>query len=79
LAIFAKGVSTAHLLDCDSKPTSNKEHRVAKKTKKKLVRRGYTKAHEKELRIHSRAKTPLRAYKNVASLSVTIPSLCPLI
>jgi hypothetical protein len=32
---------------------------VAKKTKKKLVRRGYTKAHEKELRMHSRTKTPL--------------------
>jgi hypothetical protein len=32
---------------------------VARKAKKKLVRREYTKAHEKELRMHSRAKTPL--------------------
>jgi len=32
---------------------------VVKKAKKKLVRREYTKAHEKELRMHSRAKTPL--------------------
>jgi hypothetical protein len=32
---------------------------VPKKTKKRAVRREYTKAHEKELRMHSRAKTPL--------------------
>lgn len=32
---------------------------MAKKAKKKIVRREYTKAHEKELRAHSRAKTPV--------------------
>jgi hypothetical protein len=37
----------------------NKEHRVAKKAKKKTVRREYTKADVKELRAHSKAKTPV--------------------
>ena len=32
---------------------------MAKKTKKKIVRREYTKADIKELRAHSKAKTPV--------------------
>jgi hypothetical protein len=35
------------------------EIEVAQKTKKKIVRREYTKAEVKELRSHSKAKTPL--------------------
>jgi hypothetical protein len=35
------------------------EIEVAKKTKKKVVRREYTKADVKELRAHSKAKTPI--------------------
>jgi hypothetical protein len=32
---------------------------MAKKTKKKIIRREYTKADVKELRAHSKARTPL--------------------
>ncbi len=35
------------------------ENEVAKKLKKKVVRREYTKADVKELRTHSKAKTPI--------------------
>jgi len=35
------------------------EFEVAKKSKKKIVRREYTKADVKELRAHSKARTPL--------------------
>ena len=35
------------------------EIEVAKKAKKKIVRREYTKADVKELRVHSKAKTPI--------------------
>jgi hypothetical protein len=35
------------------------EIKVAKKTKKKIVRREYTKADVKDLRAHSKAKTPV--------------------
>ena len=35
------------------------EIEVAKKSKKKIVRREYTKADVKELRTHSKAKTPV--------------------
>jgi hypothetical protein len=35
------------------------EFEVAKKTKKKIVRREYTRADVRELRAHSRAKTPV--------------------
>jgi hypothetical protein len=38
---------------------TTKGYQVVKKTKKQRVRRAYTKAHEKELRAHSRAKTPV--------------------
>lgn len=46
------------------RPLSNRELKVAKKakktaTKKKAVRREYTKADVKELRAHSKAKTPV--------------------
>jgi hypothetical protein len=37
----------------------NQEHRVAKKAKKTVLRREYTKADVKELRAHSKAKTPV--------------------
>jgi hypothetical protein len=40
--------------------TSNqREIEMAKKTKKKIIRREYTKADVKELRAHSKARTPL--------------------
>jgi hypothetical protein len=35
------------------------EIEMAKKTKKKIVRRAYTKADVKELQAHSKARTPL--------------------
>ena len=37
----------------------NQELHVAKKAKKKIVRREYSKADVKELRAHSKAKTPV--------------------
>jgi hypothetical protein len=40
--------------------TSNqREIEMAKKTKKKIIRREYTKADVRELRAHSKARTPL--------------------
>ena len=36
-----------------------KKAKVAKKTKPKITRREYTKADVKELRMHSKAKTPV--------------------
>jgi hypothetical protein len=41
------------------------EIEVAKKAKKKIVRREYTKADVKELRAHSKAKTPIAAIMKV--------------
>jgi hypothetical protein len=40
-------------------PSNQMEIEVAKKSKKKIVRREYTKADVKELRAHSKAKTPI--------------------
>jgi hypothetical protein len=40
-------------------PSKQMEIEVAKKTKKRIVRREYTKADVKELRAHSKAKTPI--------------------
>ena len=40
-------------------PSNQMENEVAKKSKKKIVRREYTKADVKELRAHSKAKTPI--------------------
>jgi hypothetical protein len=40
-------------------PSNQMEIEVAKKAKKKIVRREYTKADVKELRAQSKAKTPL--------------------
>jgi hypothetical protein len=40
-------------------PSNQMEIEVAKKSKKKIVRREYTKADVKELRVHSKAKTPI--------------------
>jgi hypothetical protein len=39
--------------------SNQREIEVAKKAKKKIVRREYTKADVKELRAHSKAKTPV--------------------
>jgi hypothetical protein len=45
---------------CGTKAASqSKEYCVAKKAKKTIVRREYTKADVKELRAHSKAKTPV--------------------
>jgi hypothetical protein len=43
---------------------------VPKKTKKKVIRREYTKADEKELRMHSRAKTPVAKIARLTRRSV---------
>jgi hypothetical protein len=43
---------------------------MAKKTKKKLVRREYTKTHEKELRAHSKAKTPIEKLARITKRTV---------
>ena len=40
-------------------PSNRMENEVAKKSKKKIVRREYTKADVKELRAHSKAKTTI--------------------
>jgi hypothetical protein len=40
-------------------PSNQMEIEVAKKVKKKSVRREYTKADVKELRAHSKARTPI--------------------
>jgi hypothetical protein len=40
-------------------PSNQREIELAKKSKKKIVRREYTKADVKELRAHSKARTPL--------------------
>ncbi|MET4153508.1 hypothetical protein [Bradyrhizobium sp. RT7b] len=43
---------------------------MAKKTKKKIVRREYTKADIKELRAHSKAKTPVAKIAKLTKRSV---------
>lgn len=43
---------------------------MAKKTKKKVVRREYTKADVKELRSHSKAKTPVDKIAKLTKRSV---------
>ena len=40
-------------------PSNRMEIEVAKKARKKIVRREYTKADVKELRAHSKARTPI--------------------
>ena len=40
-------------------PSNQMEIEMAKKAKRKIVRREYTKADVKELRTHSKARTPL--------------------
>jgi hypothetical protein len=45
---------------CVRRPLQHiKEAQLAKKAKKKIVRREYTKADVKELRAHSKARTPV--------------------
>jgi alpha-beta hydrolase superfamily lysophospholipase len=56
--------------NCARKAASqNQEHPVAKKAKKRTVRR-YTKAEEKELRAHSKAKTPVAKISKLTKRSV---------
>jgi hypothetical protein len=43
---------------------------VAKKAKKKIIRREYTKADVKELRAHSKAKTPVDKIAKLTKRSV---------
>ena len=40
-------------------PSKNQEQKLAKKSKKKIVRREYSKADVRELRAHSKARTPV--------------------
>jgi hypothetical protein len=44
---------------CYKDPFQNREKKLAKKSKKKIVRREYSKADVKELRAHSKARTPV--------------------
>jgi len=50
-------------MECDAcrsrRPRNEMEIEMAKKAKRKIVRREYTKADVKELRTHSKARTPL--------------------
>jgi hypothetical protein len=56
--------------NCARKATSqNQEHLVAKKAKKRTVRL-YTKTEEKELRAHSKAKTPVAKISKLTKRSV---------
>ena len=50
-------------------PQKNQEHLVAKKAKKRTVR-PYTKTEEKELRAHSKAKTPVARISKLTKRSV---------
>jgi hypothetical protein len=50
-------------------PHKNQEHLVAKKAKKRTVR-PYTKTEEKELRAHSKAKTPVARISKLTKRSV---------
>jgi hypothetical protein len=55
---------------CARKTASqNQEHRVAKKAKKRTVR-PYSKTEEKELRAHSKAKTPVAKISKLTKRSV---------
>jgi hypothetical protein len=49
--------------------SQNQEHLVAKKAKKRTVR-PYTKTEEKELRAHSKAKTPVAKISKLSKRSV---------
>ena len=40
-------------------PSKNQEQKLAKKSKKKIARREYSKADVRELRAHSKARTPV--------------------
>jgi hypothetical protein len=56
--------------NCARKAASqNQQHLVAKKAKKRTVR-PYTKAEEKELRAHSKAKTPVAKISKLTKRSV---------
>ena len=44
---------------CYNDPFQNQEYKLAKKSKKKIARREYSKADVRELRAHSKARTPV--------------------
>jgi hypothetical protein len=44
---------------CYNDPFQNQEYKLAKKSKKKVARREYSKADVRELRAHSKARTPV--------------------
>jgi hypothetical protein len=78
LGRFSNGIRRSKLMKlavqdiCGSKAASrNKERLVTKKTKKKaVVRREYTKADVKELRTHSKARTPVAKLAKLTRRSV---------
>jgi hypothetical protein len=53
------GSLVADELKCVRRPSHQLEIEMAKKAKKKIVRREYTKDDVKELKAHSKARTPL--------------------
>jgi hypothetical protein len=56
---------------CGTKAASQiREYKVPKKAKKTVVRREYTKADVKELRAHSKAKTPVVKIAKLTKRSV---------
>ena len=46
-------------ITCATETFQNQELKLAKKSKKKIARREYSKADVRELRAHSKAKTPV--------------------
>jgi hypothetical protein len=70
LARQAVRLALADSENCARKAASqNQEHLVAKKAKKRTVR-PYTKTEEKELRAHSKAKTPVARISKLTKRSV---------
>jgi hypothetical protein len=66
-----KRIELAELNFCVSNAASQiKEQSVAKKAKKTVVRREYTKADVKELRAHSKSKTPVAKIAKLTKRSV---------
>jgi hypothetical protein len=49
----------AKQISCATTKFQNEEYKLAKKSKKKITRRAYSKADVRELRAHSKARTPV--------------------
>jgi hypothetical protein len=49
----------AKQISCATTNFQNEEQKLAKKSKKKITRRAYSKADVRELRAHSKARTPV--------------------